>query len=254
MKSALSAYPTCWQPLNWGVFEETLQLLAKERNPSALNSHTAIIEVSLDCVEAFRRRQVPASARGAAPALPPLFLGAEGDKNGRAVVKRCARWAAVTWARRGEAALCGDEIQTNVCMVMSRVVGESLEAFALAGGERRAAVLEGCQLAAVELESHGEVVGDGGGAEMTARCRAAMLRPLLGRSFFPTLAEVLLHNMPTEESGGVEVDLLRSMLSRHAAGREAEGRANAGRTRVGGKKGRASEIDACAMLRADMVT
>ena len=254
MKSALSAYPTCWQPLNWREFEETLQLLAKERNPSALNAHTAVIEVLLDCVASFRRRRVPANALGSAPALPPLFLGAGGDKNGRAVVKKCARWAAMTWARRGETALGGDEIQTNVCMMTSRVVGESLEAFALAGGERRAAVLEGCQLAAVELESHGEVVGDGGGAEMTARCRAAMLRPLWGRPFFPTLAEVLLQYMPTEELGGVEVDLLRSMLSRHAAGREAEGRANAGRTGVGGRKGRASEVNVCAILRADMGT
>ena len=253
MKSALSAYPTCWQP-DRGVFEGSLQLLVKERNPSALNAHTAVIEVLLDCGEAFRRRRVPANARGAAPALPPLFLGAEGDKNGRAVVKQCARWAAMTWARRGETALCGDEIHTNVCLMMSRAVGESLEAFALAGGETRAAVLEACQLAAVELESHGEVVGNGGGAEMTARCRAAMLRPLLGRPFFPTLAEGLLQYMPTEELGGVEVDLLRSMLSRHAAGREAEGRANAGRTRVGGRRSRASEINACAILHADMGT
>lgn len=242
MKNSLTAYPTCWQPLNWGVFEETLQLLAKERNPLAMNAHAVAIGVSLDCLEALRRRRRTGTGRGVVP-LPPLFLGAEGDKSGRAVVKRCARWAAMAWARRGEAALVGDEAQVNVCMVMSRVVGECLEAFSLAG-EGQVAVLEGCQLAAVEMQSHGEVGADAGGSEMSARCLAGLLRPLSGRTFFPTLAEVLLHNMPTEE-GGVQVELLKDMLSRHVGQARPVG---------GGRRGRGKATRGCAMLFADLAT
>lgn len=216
-------------------------MLAKERNPLALNAHAVAIGVSLDCLEVLRRRRQTVAV-GEVP-LPPLFLGIEGDKSGRAVVKRCARWAAMAWARRGEAALVGDEAQVNVCMVMSRVVGECLEAYSLAG-KGRAAVLEGCQLAAVELQSHGEVAADAGGSEMAARCLAGLLRPLSGRPFFPTLAEVLLHNIPTEE-GGVYVELLKDMLSRHVGQVRAAG---------GNKRGRAKATGGCAMLFADLAT
>lgn len=259
MTSSLEAFPECWQPLNWSRFEETLQELVVGQENLALNARVAYLDIALDCLEATRHRGQQ----------PQLFLGAGGDRDGRTAVKRCSHWAAKVWARRhtGVSSSGGGKgakgsrndrdsrMNARVCMVVSRSLGEALEAFQMAGGACGGGgggslpkELEGCQLVAVELESHAETAE----AEGTARCRAGLMRSLTGRPFCPTLAEVLLQNMPTQEEtkGSVEVERLKALLRRQQA-RGDGGGANDGRrsTRVGGAKVVQS---GSAMLLADM--
>lgn len=231
MKNSLEAFPDCWQPLNWGRFEETLQRLAAEEDRVILNAHTATVDVILGCVEAYRRRRrwrgggrlgaAGGERGGAAGQLPLLFLGAGGDRDGRGALKRCARWAAKAWERRGAAVLAGDEVETRVCAAMSRAVGEALEAFCGAGVEVEVELeLEGCRLVAAELE----------GVGMTAPRKMGLLRSLAaGRPFRSTLAEVVLRSMPTEK-GTVEVERLKALLWRQVGG----GRKGAGARKMSG--------------------
>lgn len=268
MTSSLEAFPECWQPLNWSRFEEALQELVMGHENLALNARVTYLDIALDCLEASRRRRQH----------PQLLLGAGGDRDGRTAVKRCSQWAAKAWAQRhagvtssgaggGSSSAKGSnddrESKTNarVCMVVSRALGEALEAFQMAGGAGGGAdagsslpkELEGCQLVAVELESHAEV----GEAEGTARCRAGLMRSLGGRPFCPTLAGVLLQNMPAQEEtkGGVEAERLKALLRRQQARGVSGGGGGGGAeecrrsTRVGGAKAVQS---GCAMLLADM--
>eukprot|EP00752_Nemacystus_decipiens_P006657 g5985.t1 len=269
MTSSLEAFPECWQPLNWSRFEETLQELVVGQENLALNARVTYLDIALDCVEASRRRGQQ----------PQLFLGAGGDRDGRTALKRCSQWAAKVWARRhtgvtpspssgggGSSSSCAkgssgyrdDRMNARVCMVVSRAVAEALEAFHMAGGSGGVGgggggslqkELEGCQLVAVELESHAETKE----AEGTARCRAGLMRSLAGRPFCPTLAGVLLQNMPVQETeGGVEVERLKALLRRQQAkGVSGGGGVEEGRksTRVGGAKAAKS---GSAMLLADM--
>lgn len=241
MKTALEAFPDCWQPLNWGRFEETLQRLVAEEDPVILNAHTASVDVILGCIETHRRRRRgdrgqrvgTAAGGGAAGKLPLLFLGAGGDRDGRGALKKCAKWAAKSWGRRGAAVLAGEGVETRVCLAMSRAVGEALEAFCGAGGGGAGlgVELEGCQLVAAELE----------GVEMTVPCRMGLFRSLVaGRPFRSTLAEVVLRGMPTDE-GGVEVERLKALLGRQFGG--------GGR---GGGGARKTKMNGSAMLFADL--
>ena len=230
------------------------------------------------------------AAVAAPPApLPQLFLGAGGDRDGRTAVKRCSQWAAKVWAQRhggGTFAGIGDGdgddeadgvstgINTRVCMAASRALAEALEAFRMVGGETGGGggvsplELEGCQLAAVEIESHAEVLSSssspgarGGGdgeedKEATARCRAGLMRSLGGRPFCPTLAGILLQNMPPEEEGakaakggGGEVERLKALLRRQQAGGRPGGGGGGG-VRLRGRGGAAQS--GSAMLLADM--
>lgn len=203
--------------------------------------------------------------------LPQLFLGAGGDTDGRAALKRCARWAAKAWAKRDAAAAAGDAVEARTCAIMSRALGEALEAFRLAGGRvggsgKPGSVggrlggeveLEGCQLVAVQVETHigdetagGRGRGKGGGGEgaAAARCRAGLVRSLGGRSFSPTLASVLLQNMSSSR-GGAEVERLKALLRRQA-GREA-GRGGGGDSGSSKRGGRAvKSMSGCEMLLA----
>lgn len=263
MASSLEAFPECWQPLNWSRLEETLQELVVGQENLALNARVTYLDIALDCLQASRRRGQQ----------PQLFLGAAGDRDGRTAVMRCSRWAAKVWAQRhtsvtssgrggsGKGSVDDRDKQTNarVCMVVSRALGEALEAFLMAGagasgggGGSLPRELEGCQLVAAELESHAEVSE----AEGTARCRAGLMRSLGGRPFCPTLAGVVLQNVLAEEEtkGGVEVERLKALLRRQQAsglsggggGDAEEGRRSA---RVGGAKAAQS---GSAMLLADL--
>lgn len=63
LKGVIEAHPHCWQPLNWGRFEDSLQLLTTETaDVEAINAHAAAVSVTLDCVEAHRRRAVAKAA------------------------------------------------------------------------------------------------------------------------------------------------------------------------------------------------
>lgn len=293
MTSSLEAFPECWQPLNWSRFEETLQEVVVGQDNLALNARATYLHITLDCLEASRRRyreqQVAsdsAAAGGAAGVaaaspLPQLFLGAGGDRDGRTALKRCSQWAAKVWAQRhsssgGTGAGVPDGggisavINARVCMAASRALAEALEAFSMVGGAGAAGVspreLEGCQLAAVEIESHAEVVmvspapsyrgaGAGEDREATARCRAGLMRSLGGRPFCPTLAGILLQNMPPAQGakGGVaEVERLKALLGRQQAGGNPAGSGSGGGgVRARGRGG--APQSGSAMLLADMV-
>lgn len=343
MTSSLEAFPECWQPLNWSRFEETLQALVLGQDNRTLNARVTYLNITLDCLVASRRRrrrrrekqqnlnscttatsghagggvQAGAGAGAGAPAaplLPQLFLGAGGDRDGRAALKRCSKWAAKVWAQRhagttasmmtkgGSNNKNSSSIEDNVtnarvCVAVSRAMGEALEAFRTAGrgggvgvgGSSSALELEGCQLAAVELEFHGEVGPSAAGAgsagaqkekEATAKCRAGLMRSLGGRPFCPTLAGVLLQNMPSSQGtnsnraggAGTEVERLKALLRRQQQqqqqgvfaglgagvggggggvdGEKAGTRGGGGSSRSGGAKGAQRGSD---MLLADMM-
>eukprot|EP00903_Cladosiphon_okamuranus_P015361 g14187.t1 len=228
MTSSLESFPECWEPLNWSRFEETLQELVMGHDKLALNARVTYVDIALDCLEASRRRWQQ----------PQLFLGAGGDRDGRTAVKRCSQWAAKVWAQRHASVTSGAgrgsssstegndddrelKLNARVCMAVSRALGEALEAFQMAGGAGGAGAgsslpkeLEGCQLVAVEVESHTDV----GDAEGTARCRAGLMRSLGARPFCPTLAGVLLQNMPAQGTkGDVEFERLKALLRRQRA-------------------------------------
>lgn len=300
MSSSLEAFPECWQPLNWSRFEETLQEVVQGQDNLALNARVTYLNITLDCLEASRHRHRPqqaasdkggASTAGAvAPAvpspLPQLFLGAGGDRDGRTAVKRCSQWAAKVWAQRysggtSAGASGGDDdgisavINTRVCMAASRALAEALEAFSMVGGGCGVSPreLEGCQLAAVEIESYAEVSlssssrggggGDGGGGEdreATARCRAGLMRSLGGRPFCPTLAGVLLQNMPPAQGakGGAaaEVERLKALLRRQQAGGNPSGTGSGGAVSAGGVSARGrggAALSGSAMPLADLM-
>lgn len=270
---ALEAFPECWQPLNWGRFEEILEHLTIEEDPCAVNTYVAFINIALDCVEAYRRRRrgnrsrcgfgpaaaaaatvfpAPARAEDASSQLPPLFLGAGSDRDGRGAVKRCSKWAIKAWARRGAAVLAGDLAETLVCMSMSRALAEALEAFQSLGEGGRAAPAapaaaaaarleaEGCELVADELDAHrAATVVVPGGEEADARWVAGLVRSLAARPFRRVLAEVLLARMSTEE-GGTQVERLKALLARCKG--DGEGAGISSRREMGGG----------AMLFADM--
>lgn len=278
MKGTLAAFPDCWRPLNWSRFEEALQDLVLGQDNLALNARTAYLNITLDCVQTSRIRihqqgvapdkDGGESSAGAA-GLPQLFLGAGGDRDGRAAVKRCSKWAAKIWARRAStgtdtpAAEQADgfstETNARVCAAAARALGEALQAYVSAGvvaagggGVGSGVELEGCRLVAVELESHGEAVVVAGGTQnvvrgATAQCRAGLMRSLGARPFCPTLAGALLENMPTKEDGCVEVECLKALLRRQQERGEGSKRGR----RVRGGKGK-SEESGSAMLFADM--
>lgn len=296
MTSSLEAFPECWQPLNWSRFEESLQELVLGQENLALNARVCYLNIALDCLEAsrHRRQQHPNFGSGgsnsggggggraaAQPPLPQLFLGAGGDRDGRTAVKRCSHWAAKVWAHRhtsvtsssggggggGGSAKGISDSNTNarVCMAVSRALGEALEAFQMAGGAGGGGgdgggslpkELEGCQLVAVGLESNAEVAE----AEATAKCRAGLMRSLAGRPFCPTLAGVLLQNMPAQEEtkGGVEVERLKALLRRQQARGVSGGGGGGGggeKVRRGPRVGAAKVVQSgSAMLLADMDT
>ncbi|CAN0000443.1 unnamed protein product [Scytosiphon promiscuus] len=193
------------------------------------------------------------------PRLPQLFLGAGGDLDGRSAVKRCSKWAAKIWARRYSSVASpatnsggadGFSAGTNarVCAVASRALGEALEAMPARGGGTRTAA---------------GAVASAAAREATARCRAGLMRSLGARSFCPTLAGVLLENMPTQEDkggGSDEVEGLKALLRRQQqqratgamSGRSAGGREGGQRVRRSlGEKAK-SEASGSAMLFADM--
>ncbi|CAN0290347.1 unnamed protein product [Pylaiella littoralis] len=297
MTSSLEAFPECWQPLNWSRFEETLQALVDGQDNRTLNARVTYLDIALDCLVASRRHQEQQqrpsgnssssssnsgggvqAGRAAEPLLPPLFLGAGGDQDGRAALKRCSKWAAKVWAKRHAGTMASiarpagahgggnkdtSSIESNVtnarvCMAVSRAMGEALEAFRTAGGgggggngSSSALQLEGCQLVAVELEYHGEVVPSAAGSESagaqsakeeaeareaTAKCLAGLVRSLGGRPFCPTLAGVLLQNMPSQKTSeaGVEVERLKALLRRQ----QTWGMCSGGRGGAGEKGGR----------------
>lgn len=127
LTGAVEAHPHCWQPLNWGRFEGSLQTLTTESAVEVINAHAAAVSITLDCVEMYRRGVVAkttleagsakannnsetfvaaARASGAvggvlegggggvlsASMIAPLFIGAGGsNKDGREAVKKCAR-------------------------------------------------------------------------------------------------------------------------------------------------------------------
>lgn len=271
MATSLEAFPDCWQPLNWGRFEETLQHLTTEEDPSAVNAYVTATNITLDCIEAYRHRRrdnpirsgfggatattAPARAEGAASRLPPLFLGAGSDRDGRSAVERCAKWAVKAWARRGAAVIAGDMAETLVCMSMSRALAEALEALQALGegvmvagregeGGRAAAArltVEGCELVAGELEAHRKAIATVAGAEeTTARCVSGLLRSLAARPFRLVLAEVILTRISTEK-GGVEIERLKGLLARHKGDGAGAGTSSGG------------EMTGSAMLFADMM-
>lgn len=266
-----------------------------EPDLAALTAHTVAVSTTLDCVEAYRHQAAQADAHRAAAViaehtgiipfglLPPLFAGAGGNRDGREAVKKCARLAAKTWARRGGR---GGGVEARACLVMARALAEATEAFLCAGGGGTEARLEteGCHLVVVEVEAHcGEVsmltgargsTGAGGGAgatdrrrasEAAARSRAGLLRALTGRSFCSRLAKMLLENMPNTTGNGklgVEVERLRALLVRHSLGeRDAEDRIGfhsknkgvGGRGREKSKSSSAARVSGSDILLDDMM-
>lgn len=256
MRGSLQAFPECWQPLNWGRFEEALQQLAAHSDPLALSALSAYIDIVLDGVQAYRlrRRKSTTAATGTATAMvksramPRLFIGAGGDRDGRSALKKCAKWAAKAWAKRGAEVFAGNEVETRVCLSMSRAVTQALEAFRSVGVGRSAGSasrldVEGCQLVVAEMQAHcgGTVDGD---VEMGAKCQAGMLRSLASTPFFQTLVGVLSQSMSSEKEG-VEVERLKDYVKQMSG-------VPVGVGRIGGRGQGKIEMSGTAMLLADM--
>lgn len=236
MAESLATFPDCWRPLSWDRFEECLQRIGGERDLCALSAHVVAVGLMLDCVERHRQKY---SATYTGSPLAPLFVGSGGNGDGREALKKCARWAAKTWARRSGHAAGGDvipsqrDIEARACHTVARALCEATEGFIAAGsgtdGSAQRMETEGCQLIAIEVEAYcgelpGELPGAGSGAaassncgelavEDAARCRAGLLTALAGRRFRPRLAGILLENMQEQGGGLMGVEKLRLFLS-----------------------------------------
>lgn len=80
----MEAHPHCWQPFNWGRFEDSLQTLTTETTDvEAINAHAAAVSITLDYVEAHRRRAVTkVAAASKAKAQSPASLAASPASGG----------------------------------------------------------------------------------------------------------------------------------------------------------------------------